>query len=51
MTVKPGYKQTEVGIIPKDWSTASIGELFLISAGGDFDPRKAVRGPFADSGE
>jgi type I restriction enzyme S subunit len=27
MEVKPGYKQTEVGLIPDDWSVASLGGL------------------------
>lgn len=25
--MKPGYKQTEVGVIPEDWDVASLGEL------------------------
>ena len=24
---KPGYKQTEVGIIPEDWNVSELGEL------------------------
>jgi hypothetical protein len=24
MEVRPGYKQTEVGVIPEDWSTATL---------------------------
>ena len=27
MEVKPGYKQTEVGVIPEDWEVAQIGHL------------------------
>ncbi len=27
MEVKPGYKQTEVGVIPEDWSVEIIGKL------------------------
>jgi type I restriction enzyme S subunit len=27
MEVRPGYKQTEVGMIPEDWRTKSIGDL------------------------
>jgi type I restriction enzyme S subunit len=27
MDVKPGYKQTEVGVIPVEWNTKSLGEL------------------------
>ena len=26
MEVKPGYKRTEVGVIPKDWEVAFIGD-------------------------
>ncbi|WP_367156201.1 restriction endonuclease subunit S [Methylomonas sp. HYX-M1] len=35
--VQPGYKQTEVGLIPKDWSSVFLGTIFEISAGGDLD--------------
>lgn len=27
MKIKPGYKQTEVGVIPKDWEVKTLGEL------------------------
>jgi len=27
MEVKPGYKQTEVGVIPEDWNVAQLGDL------------------------
>ena len=27
MELKPGYQQTEVGVIPVDWDVASLGEL------------------------
>lgn len=27
MALKPGYTQTEVGVIPEDWTTESLGEL------------------------
>ncbi len=26
MEVKPGYKQTEVGVIPEDWEVKVLGE-------------------------
>lgn len=32
-TIPPGYKQTEVGIIPEDWECAGIGEHALIKTG------------------
>lgn len=25
--MKPGYKQTEVGVIPEDWEVAALGRL------------------------
>jgi len=28
MEVKPGYKQTEIGVIPEDWETKTYGEVF-----------------------
>ena len=27
MEVKPGYKLTEVGVIPEEWGTRKIGQL------------------------
>ena len=27
MEVKPGYKQTEVGVVPTDWTTRALGEI------------------------
>jgi type I restriction enzyme S subunit len=33
MEVKPGYKQTEVGVIPEDWKVVAIGDAFDISGG------------------
>lgn len=32
MEVKPGYKQTEVGVIPEDWETAAVADLVEPSA-------------------
>lgn len=28
MEVKPGYKRTEIGVIPEDWETKTYGEVF-----------------------
>jgi type I restriction enzyme, S subunit len=39
MEVKPGYKQTAVGLIPDEWGVSSFGEQFNISAGGDVNPK------------
>ena len=33
MELKPGYKQTEVGVIPEDWEVDAIGDAFDISGG------------------
>ena len=33
MEVKPGYKQTEVGVIPEEWKVKPLGELFNFSGG------------------
>jgi type I restriction enzyme, S subunit len=33
MDVKPGYKQTEVGVIPGDWQVRRLGDLFTIKGG------------------
>ncbi len=33
MEVKPGYKQTEVGVIPEDWNVKRLGEVFVVSTG------------------
>jgi type I restriction enzyme S subunit len=34
MVVENGYKQTEVGIIPREWSIAKIGSFTDVTAGG-----------------
>lgn len=33
MEMKPGYKQTEVGVIPEDWGIAELGTLAMIERG------------------
>jgi len=35
--VKPGYKRTEVGIIPEDWEVLSFGKLFIFTNGVNSD--------------
>ena len=27
MELKPGYKQTEVGVIPEDWEVEPLGQI------------------------
>ena len=39
MEVRPGYKQTEVGILPDDWDVLTLGELGTVVRGGS--PRPA----------
>ena len=34
MEVKPGYKLTEVGLIPEDWEVKPLGDLASVSSGG-----------------
>ena len=34
MEVKPGYKQTEVGVIPEDWRLQPIGDVATTVASG-----------------
>lgn len=36
--IKPGYKRTEVGVIPEDWASSTIGEVCSFS-GGSQPPR------------
>lgn len=39
MAVRPGYKQTDVGVIPEDWDVRSLGQLGNVVRGGS--PRPA----------
>jgi len=41
MELATGYKLTAVGVLPEEWAVKSIGDLYLISAGGDFKPDHA----------
>ncbi len=41
MEVKPGYKQTEVGVIPEDWRDCDISDLCKLQRG--FDLTEATR--------
>lgn len=34
--IKQGYKQTKVGIIPKDWEVVKLGEVLKIGSGKDY---------------
>lgn len=39
MELKPGYKQTEIGVIPEDWEVCSVREISTVVRGGS--PRPA----------
>ena len=41
-TVPPGYKQTEVGVIPEDWAVSTVGAEFYIQLGKMLDVEKNV---------
>lgn len=41
MEVRPGYKQTEVGVVPEDWNVLRLSDHFRIYAGGDV-PKNSV---------
>jgi type I restriction enzyme S subunit len=43
--VKPGYKQTEVGVIPADWEVSTVGREFEIKLGKMLDAEKNVGVP------
>ena len=46
--VRPGYKQTEAGLIPEDWEVTSVGREFSIQLGKMLDAEKnaGVSKPF-----
>ena len=37
MELKPGYKMTEVGVIPEDWELSKLGSLLEFSNGFNAD--------------
>ncbi len=41
MELKPGYKQTEVGVIPEDWAPSRVADLGRVVTGGT--PRTDIR--------
>ncbi|GAB2610546.1 restriction endonuclease subunit S [Novilysobacter erysipheiresistens] len=38
--IRPGYKQTEIGVIPEDWSISTVGKEFSIQLGKMLDAEK-----------
>ena len=45
MELKPGYKQTEVGVIPEEWEVSTVGREFEIKLGKMLDAEKNVGVP------
>jgi type I restriction enzyme S subunit len=45
MEVRPGYKQTEVGVIPEDWDVSTVGREFDIKLGKMLDAERNVGVP------
>lgn len=45
MKAKPGYKHTEVGIIPEEWEVSTVGREFEIKLGKMLDAEKNVGVP------
>jgi type I restriction enzyme S subunit len=43
MEMKPGYKQTEVGVIPKEWEVKRIGEFATVEGGYAFSSKTFLR--------
>jgi type I restriction enzyme S subunit len=42
MELKPGYKQTEVGVIPEDWSVQALGDLGQVLIGLTYKPEQVA---------
>jgi len=45
MGLKPGYKRTDVGVIPEDWNVSTVGREFEIKLGKMLDAEKNVGVP------
>ncbi len=45
MEVKPGYKRTEVGVIPEEWEISTVGSEYEIKLGKMLDSEKNVGVP------
>jgi type I restriction enzyme, S subunit len=42
--IRPGYKQTEAGVIPEDWDETTLGDFIAIRRGHDLTARQRRRG-------
>ncbi len=45
MDVRPGYKQTKVGVIPTEWDVSTVGEEFSVQLGKMLDAERNVGVP------
>lgn len=45
MELSAGYKQTEVGVIPREWEMSTVGAQFEIKLGKMLDAEKNVGAP------
>ncbi|MBS0474991.1 MAG: restriction endonuclease subunit S [Proteobacteria bacterium] len=43
--LRPGYKRTEVGVIPKEWSVSTVGQEFEVRLGKMLDAEKNIGTP------
>ncbi len=46
MEVRPGYKKTEVGVVPDDWEVKTISQVAPLQRGFDLPTREIKPGPF-----
>ena len=46
MELKPGYKRTEVGVIPEDWAVISVGKAGQVLGGRQRSPHQVVANVF-----
>lgn len=46
MELKPGYKQTELGVIPEEWECIPLGKLTTLQRGYDLPHRNRVPGEY-----
>src|SRR3954451_18897497 len=42
MELRPGYKQTEAGVIPDDWEVSTVGNEFCVQLGKMLDADKNI---------
>ena len=47
MAIKAGYKQTEVGVIPEDWSIKRLGEIITFTNGKPYEHSVSETGDYS----